>query len=234
MAGADFTGAIDAVRQRLQGISDVQVQMHSRDDVADNDEIARLLAATNGLVPEFLLHVFAQETRHLEFSWYAPAAVFGEDCRCGCVHLLTPAQVVSHFREQQRQADEARRQRLDAEEGYAALVADWPFWLPVFRFPSGDCICVETRGGLMGAAVFLEHDVMDAGPNLHGLILAKTLSDFVQRWAEILFVDVNDWTVCVDKEGLNARAPVFQLMHERLRHGAAGTSSIRPMPRLSK
>ncbi|HBO46106.1 MAG TPA: hypothetical protein DD670_19720 [Planctomycetaceae bacterium] len=162
------------------------------------------------------MSVFREEVGGLVFSWHAPDNVFGAECKYGYINLLSPQQIISCFQDQKVMAEDARRNGFGNDPGWAAVIDDWPHWLPVFRFNTGDCLCVDIGRPAEQPIVFLEHDVMDGGPNLHGLRLASSLSDFVQQWAEAMFVELRDWTVGCNDVGLNLRADVFGTMQNKL------------------
>lgn len=161
-------------------------------------------------LPSTLRQVFLSEVGGLNFHWDTDA--FGPECRRGHAWLLSPQEIVDSFKEHVALAQDARRDGLDrTNDGYRALVSDWPHWIPVFRFPSGDFFCLDISGGSVNPPiVFLEHDVMDQGPNLHGLRLARDFADLVSRWSSVLFADAYDWTRAVGGEGIDKDAEVFR------------------------
>jgi cell wall assembly regulator SMI1 len=160
-------------------------------------------------LPDGLRQIFLQDAGGLKFRWTTD--VFGPGCSRGLAWLLTPQAIAEMFKEQVGMAEEAKRDGLDtANDGYKALVRDWPRWVPVFRFPSGDCFCLDLSDpGIDPPIVFLEHDVMDGGPNLHGLRIAKNIGDLVTRWSSVLFADPYDWTKAVVADGIDKNAAAF-------------------------
>jgi hypothetical protein len=165
-------------------------------------------------LPDALRQVFLGEAGGLKFRWSTD--VFGPECRRGYAWLLSPEEIAEAFKGQVAIAEEAQRDGVDAtNEGYKALVRDWPHWIPVFRFPSGDCFCLDVSGASIDPpVVFLEHDVMDQGPNLHGLRLASNVADLVSRWGGVLFVDVYDWTKAVVANGIDKDAQILNPLRQ--------------------
>lgn len=101
----------------------------------------------------------------------------------------------------------------DLIENQTDVITDISHWYPVFLFPNGDRFCYDDRNGKI---VFYEHDVFDCGVNLHGLVIANSLNDLFDIWSKILFVDINDWYLGVDKNGINLNKevykPIFQIL----------------------
>lgn len=73
-------------------------------------------------------------------------------------------------------------------------------WYPIFKFPNGDAFCYDIRTGKI---VFFEHEVLDGGINLHGLIIADSIDSLFEKWSEILFVDIYDWSEVVSEHGID-------------------------------
>lgn len=116
--------------------------------------------------------------------------------------LLSPLEITRQFHEFREFVKEIVKNGLDQEEaGYAALVRDWPYWLPIFFFDNGDFFCIDMREKSF-PVVFLEHDVMDGGPNLHGLRIASDLGKLLDLWSQVYFVEC-DWSLIVEDSGIN-------------------------------
>lgn len=80
-------------------------------------------------------------------------------------------------------------------------------WYPVFRFANGDAFCVDIRNGHI---VFYEHDVFDQGPNIHGLIIAKSLNDLFYKWSQIHFANVYYWEKGTNENGIDLSSEIVQ------------------------
>ena len=203
-----FLSAINEVEQILKANDNVKCS-----DItitAPNSNSKDIFSSIlNVNIPDSLLQIYTTETEALKFSWIAEPDVFGPDCSRGNISLLSPNQVKSQLEDQREQAQEAKENGLIDDEGYAVLAEDWPHWLPVFSFPSGDCFCLDMREDEC-PVVFLEHDVMDAGPNLHGLRIAPNLESLIALWRQILFVDLFDWTQGVNESGIDIDSRIFK------------------------
>lgn len=70
-----------------------------------------------------------------------------------------------------------------------------------FFFDNGDFFCIDMREKSF-PVVFLEHDVMDGGPNLHGLRIASDLGKLLDLWSQVYFVEC-DWSLIVEDSGIN-------------------------------
>lgn len=171
--------------------------------VPDAESIIREVVGVD--IPPALRQIYSEEAGAMEFSWVAEEDVFGGDFMRGNLSLLAPERAAQLLAEQRRQVLDIRAKGVNGiPEGYAAMVADWPHWLPIFRFPSGDCLCLELRDrDAEPSVVFLEHDVMDAGPNLHGLRIGRGLKELVARWGRVCFVEPFDWSQVVNEEGID-------------------------------
>ena len=93
----------------------------------------------------------------------------------------------------------------DADE--EAIAEDILSWYPIFKFLNGDMFCLDSRDGKIK---FFEHDVVDAGVNLHGMIIADSLNDLFFRWSEIHFADVYYWDKCCGDHGLDLDCEYLQ------------------------
>jgi hypothetical protein len=215
MSESALVPAVERAHARLVQVEGVHIETADIRSPSTEAEIENFLRSCECDIPDFLVEVYREEASGIVFSWSASASQFGSECRRGYLQLLCPDEVVSQFKGQKEQADEVRRSNLGVEEGYSALARDWPFWIPVFRFRSGDCFCVDVRDPEM-RVVFLEHDVMDAGPNLHGMQLARNLGELILRWSEVGFVELFDWTTACTETGLDPTARILDGIRHRL------------------
>lgn len=92
------------------------------------------------------------------------------------------------------------------DEGWEALVNDWSFWIPIITFRNGDAFCIDKRNETI---IFLEHDVVDGGPNVHGLLLAINFDDLIRKWSKVGFVEVFDWTDGINEDGIDVESIIF-------------------------
>ncbi|WJH36638.1 hypothetical protein N6H14_13390 [Paenibacillus sp. CC-CFT747] len=67
-----------------------------------------------------------------------------------------------------------------------------------------------------GAIVFLEHDVMDGGPFIHGTKIAMNFNDLINKWQKAAFVDIFDWSKGTNSEGIDLRDPIFEKIVAKL------------------
>ena len=153
-------------------------------------------------IPQELFQLF-ETTERCSFRWIDPSKkIFNGDFYYGGFTLLSPLEITRQFHEFREFVKEIVKNGLDQEEaGYAALVRDWPYWLPIFFFDNGDFFCIDMREKSF-PVVFLEHDVMDGGPNLHGLRIASDLGKLLDLWSQVYFVEC-DWSLIVEDSGIN-------------------------------
>lgn len=162
-------------------------------------------------LPSNLISILSQESNGINFSWEAESDVFGKSCSKGLFELLSLEEIISNVQDLRLQVAEAKSENPDTNEGYDALIRDYPYWIPIFRFFNGDFFCFDTRFNKnQFQIVFLEHDVMDGGPNLHGLKIAPTFEELILRWSKIAFVDLFDWSKGTDEYGINSQLPIFR------------------------
>lgn len=83
------------------------------------------------------------------------------------------------------------------------IMEDIESWYPIFYFPNGDAFCIDIRDGHI---VFYEHEVYDTGVNLHGLMIAKSISDLFYKWNIIHFADVYNWDEICNEEGIDVHS----------------------------
>ena len=86
-------------------------------------------------------------------------------------------------------------------------IEDIYHWYPIFKFPNGDAFCYDNRNGKI---VFFEHDFFDCGPNLYGIIIAKSMDYLFNNWSKVLFVDIYDWTEGVNEDGIDLNKEIFK------------------------
>lgn len=99
----------------------------------------------------------------------------------------------------------------DCIDGLDRVMGDIEHWYPVFLFPNGDRFCYDDRTGCI---LFFEHDVFDGGINLHGLLIADSLDALFERWSDVWFADIYDWSDGVDTNGIDAGKEAFSSIRQ--------------------
>lgn len=92
---------------------------------------------------------------------------------------------------------------LDEKE---SIKQDLLSWIPVLYFPNGDYFCIDTR---TGAIVLFDHEITEDYLNLHGIKIANNFNELIKKWSKVLFVDIYDWSLGVDENGLNLSEKIF-------------------------
>jgi hypothetical protein len=208
--------SIEAARRDLTALGVTDMSFRSAPPVTPN-VLGEVEERIGHRLPDALRQGFLQETGGVKWQWFSD--LFGLHSRRGCAWLQSPQEMADGFEDQVAMAEEAKSSGETATSaGYQAMASDWPNWIPVFRFPSGDSFCLDMAAADFDPPiVFLEHDVMDGGPNLHGMRLAQNFLDLVRRWSSVLYVEVPDWTPVVDRDGIDVNAEIFRPLREHLR-----------------
>lgn len=94
----------------------------------------------------------------------------------------------------------------DKKEDYLKIREDIENWYPLFKFPNEDMFCLDVRNGKI---VFYEHEVYDSGVNLHGLTIALSINDLFEKWSKCYFVDIYDWYIGTNKDGIDLKSNIF-------------------------
>ncbi|MFC7677811.1 SMI1/KNR4 family protein [Paenibacillus sp. GCM10028914] len=168
-------------------------------------------------LPEALKNIFLSEASGLLLKWFAPPEIFGEKCTRGYFHLLSPIEIIDLYEDMLSMVSDlsVNNSEIETNEGLQVLVADWPNWIPIIRFPNGDAFCVDIKNN--HSIVFLEHDVMDGGPNIHGTKIAEDLDDLLNNWNVIAFVDYYDWSECVDDNRIDIENSDFSSIRKLIK-----------------
>lgn len=95
----------------------------------------------------------------------------------------------------------------DVEEDDLEIKEDIINWYPLFKFPNGDCFCLDARNGKI---VFYEHELYDMGVNLHGLVIGLSVDDLFQKWSQCYFVDLYDWYEGTNESGIDIQKSIFR------------------------
>jgi len=201
---------VNHVRQKLSQSELIQMSEVSYDKPVSQEEIIEIETNLSFRFPESLRSFYLNESSMLHFSWRLHNDVedhFGEECRYGGLDLNSPTQIKAAYEEMKEMIEDGKSElEEEYDEGWEALVKDWSYWIPIISFQNGDAFCIDTRNE---AIVYLEHDVMDGGPTIHGTILSLNFDDLIQKWSRIGFVEIYDWTEGVDEKGINISSPIF-------------------------
>jgi len=166
-------------------------------------------------LPKQLKEIYINCSSSIQFNWNVDDARFGINCKRGFVNLFSPKEIMRRYDDMMHMVEEGKlnTDELNENEGLRALVNDWPNWIPIFSFPNGDYFCICKNDNTI---VLLEHDVMDGGPNVHGLKLAGDFNDLIDKWSKVVFVDIYDWTNGTNDDGIDLNADVFKELLEVL------------------
>lgn len=52
--------------------------------------------------------------------------------------------------------------------------------------------------------------MFDCEANLHGLVIAESMDDLLEKWSKVLFVDIYDWYEGVDECGIDINKSVYK------------------------
>ncbi|MFS0916464.1 SMI1/KNR4 family protein [Brevibacillus sp. 179-C 1.1 NHS] len=166
--------------------------------------------------PDTLRNFYLDQASSIKFNWESKLRIFGDECKFGGINLLSPTEIISFIDEMQWLVQESKdnHDELNNNLGLQALVDDWPHWLPVISFENGDAFCIDRRDH---SIVFLEHDVMDGGPNVHGVKIACSFEDLIRKWSTIGFVDIYDWTDGTNESGIDLQNSMFESIIDQLK-----------------
>lgn len=150
--------------------------------------------------------VFDDECKKIYSKYsYIKVSWINSNNDCGYLELLPYDKIISKHKELIDLSEDFKSYS-DSEET-DLIVEDIKNWLPIFRFPNEDYFCIDNRNGKI---VFFEHEVFETGINLHGLVLARNINDLIEKWSEILFVDIYDWFEGVDENGIDLSKDIYK------------------------
>jgi hypothetical protein len=207
---------IRIVGEKLSKIVNVEIEPISYLPPVTEGEVARFEREINFDLPSILRGFYLFEASGASFSWSTKSPdVFGRECSAGRLHLSSFPDVQDMYKEMVDMASEAEQDEaeLSINEGLRALIEDWRNWLPFVTFPNGDAFCIDMKSH---AVVFLEHDVTDGGPAIHGLKIAKNIDELFLLWEQVAFVDIYDWSKGTRDNGLELRSPIFTKLLAKL------------------
>lgn len=196
---------IEAAVARIHNETQVQLVNCTVEPLTSKDEIDGLIEVVPRLLLRQMRELFFDDMLACKLVWEASGQLYGDSFTRGYIQLLSPEEILAQFNDQKFEAKEASLNQSENDAGYQALINDWPHWIPLFKFRSGDVFCIETRESGF-PVVLLEHDVADAGPNLHGMQIARNIETLINDWSSLLFVEVNDWSEICNERGLNRMA----------------------------
>jgi len=200
---------VDFVEKIFKSTNKFELELIQSSKQVKYEELLGLENELNISFPKKLRDFYLNETEFVFFKWSTTPDVFGTECKRGYLNILSPTQILDLYNDMRQIVEEAKRdQDVAHNEGLKALLNDWIFWIPIIFFPNGDAFCLDTRESKY-PIVFLEHDVMDGGPYIHGIKIAENFSDLIEKWSKIGFVDVYDWSQYVDEKGIDLSKPVF-------------------------
>ncbi|MGG1517991.1 SMI1/KNR4 family protein [Paenibacillus oryzisoli] len=204
------------LQRKMEQITGVTIRSLNISPVVDRDIIKKIEQEIPIEVPHQLKEFYLRHASSVDFRWSAEPSVFGVDCKRGELNVLPPMMVLNVYRDMMEIVNEGRTNQREFNEnaGVRALVNDWPYWLPFCSFANGDAFCIDARNQKI---VFLEHDVMDGGPYIHGTKIAENIYELLERWIQIAFVDVYDWSKVVDDEGINLSNPLLEPLLQKIK-----------------
>ena len=199
---------VKRVREKLERMKGVEIVEFSLTEPLE-ERILEGIESTLGFnFPGLLRTFFLEDSSSLIFRWNVLDRDFlGRQCGAGRLHILGPDNVLDMWNDQSEYVQEVKKDNeLLRNAGMQALVRDWPFWVPVLKFPNGDAFCLDKHSGASSdeySIKFFEHDVMDGGPFIHGQVIAKSFEDLIDKWSQIGFVDFFDWSLITNQHGLD-------------------------------
>ena len=195
---------IKKCNDELRGIQGVDIGEFIVSPPTSNQVLDELETKLEYKLPVILRDFYLNQASSVSFSWMVGNQdVFGRDCTYGKIQIPSPYELLDLVLEMKGMVQEAiqNSEELATNEGLRALVDDWEYWIPISIFTNGDAFCISTKKD--GEIVFLEHDVMDGGPNIHGLKIANNFDDLINKWSKVAFVDIYDWSKGTNDEGID-------------------------------
>jgi hypothetical protein len=129
----------------------------------------------------------------IQVRWYDEQRRLGRDATGGGLVLLAPRETLDEIETYAMLLDDERD---DPNEHYELAARTWGAWTPFHRFPSGDSLALNETG----AVTVWQHDLLDGGPYVHGLVLGPDLLTFLEAWARVCWAEPRDWRYVVTDE----------------------------------
>lgn len=201
---------IEEVKDRVNLTNKIEVNETIENSKVSADELKKIESYIGIEFPYTLRELYLNYASQVRFSWTTEENIFGKQCKNGRINILSPRKIEEMYSDMKSTVDEFINCE-EENEGLKALVDDWIHWIPIITFPNGDAFCIDKRSSNK-PVVLLEHDVMYGGPNLHGLKIATNFDVLMQNWTRINFVDIYDWSLVVNEDGIDLTKTIFDSM----------------------
>lgn len=211
----DIAKVINEVRIKISEIEEFCEQKYIENKPITKNELENVENELGFTFPNSLRQFYLNKSAGLQYSWTVVQDLFRLEYDNGWLHILSPNEILLFHKEIKVIIEETvqNKEISDFDEGIIESVKDWEYWIPIVLFPNGDAFCIDKKSDYKNV-LFLEHDVMDAGPNLHGLKLAKNFDDLLDKWSKVAFIDIFDWTEGVDSDGINLKKQIYKPLLE--------------------
>lgn len=199
------------LKEKISFIGNIKIDLKfsTPTTVTELEEVERHL---DFQFPKELRNIYVTEASSVELRWRAHETIFGASCKTGEFHLSSPFSVLEFYTDMIDIVQDFQESAVfEGEEWLEEISDDFKHWIPIIRFSNGDAFCIDKRNLHI---VFLEHDVMDEGPNLHGMKIAKCFEDLIINWSKLGFVDIYDWSVVCDENGIDVNNKQFETIKE--------------------
>jgi hypothetical protein len=204
----DIINIINELKLKLNMYPSIKTYENIGQIVTSNEEIKKIEESLHYKLPIDLKKIYLKYGNGLYFKWYDDNNVFGKFCKWGEFNLISLKEILNSHLEMIDMVNEALKNQSELKEndGLQSLVNDWNYWFPILSFKNGDSFCLDKRDNTIR---FLEHDVMDGGPNIHGLKIANNFEELITNWSIISFVDIYYWDKVIDENGININSEIF-------------------------
>ncbi|CAM5223546.1 hypothetical protein UACE39S_02406 [Ureibacillus acetophenoni] len=208
------------VYKKLKDLPDYEVQEIELGTKINDEELKKIETRLNFHFPHILRNFYLNDASNISLTWNKVGSCFGEECKHGELNIISPIEIVQKVEEMKNEVNELliNKEYYEENEGMKAIVEDWIYWIPVIKFRNGDAFCFDTRQPDY-PIVFLEHDVMDGGPNLHGLKIATNFEKLFRSWVNVGFVDIYDWYEVSTENGIDFNNKIFNKIRGMLENG---------------
>ncbi|GED28839.1 hypothetical protein BAG01nite_49410 [Brevibacillus agri] len=203
--------------EKLSRIPDLSLDQIIIAPPIDPYELTEIENTIGFTFPNVLREFYLNDSQSVTFNWTSSNGNYGEECKIGGIKILSPSMIRDDYNEMLQMVEEAKENDEDLKDnaGLMALINDWPNWIPIIRFMNGDAFCINKKDTLQ-TVVFLEHDVMDGGPYIHGLTVALNIIDLMEKWSKVGFVELFDWSQYVKDNSLDVTHAELSRLREAL------------------
>ena len=170
------------------------------------DEISAVESKMKFSIPETLKDIYVNEGSSIEFKWFSDKIVFGPKIKMGEINLLNPNAIVEMYEVMNELIESSKTDLSQSNEEIKTIITDWTSWIPIIKFANGDVLCIDIRNMKV---VFFEHDAMDGGSNIHGLVIAASIGELFDKWGKLAFVNPFDWSDICDSNGINMKSELI-------------------------